>query len=75
MYGEFKGRVIVRIPEGDDPDEVLRLEVLDPELARQRYQGKIVLAKRSSIRALSGRTHGSLKETDILWTEPQTPSG
>lgn len=36
MYGEFKGHVYVRIPDGDDPDEILRLEVLDPELARRR---------------------------------------
>lgn len=69
MYGEFKGHVYVRIPEGDDPDEILRLEVLDPELARRRYDKKVVLAKRSSIRPLSVRTHGSLKEIDILDVE------
>lgn len=69
MYGEIKGRLYVRIPEGSDPDEVLRLEVLDPPLAAERHQGKVVLAKRSAIQPMSVKEYGSLAEGDVLGVE------
>lgn len=67
MYGEIKGRLIVKLPA--ERGEVLRCEVVDPERARARYEGKIVTVKASAIREHSTKGYASIEESDVLSVE------